>query len=203
MDRPTMHNQIATYQLNQADGDSIDFILKSTADVYDLILANPELQDHPHRHDYYTIILLEEEVGGEHIIDFKAYPLNGAAIHFVYPGQVHQFMSQKRPQGFILNFSRNFLMKNGISDDLIDRVYLYNSYGDSPPMPVNKQQLKVFIDLLGQMKAYQDGDNYYKYEALGSLLKLFIINISGACSLSKLNEGQDTGANRLMREFSD
>lgn len=195
------HNEIKTYELTQTNGDSIDFIIKSTADLFEQMEEHPELQDHPHRHNYFTIILVEGSPGGVHVIDFKEYPLNGAAIHFVYPGQVHQFLSETSPQGYVLNFSRTFLMKNGIPDELIDRVYLYNTFGDSPPMPVNEHQLATFKDIVKQMQAYQQSDNYFRYEALGALLKLFIINVSGACSLSKLNSEYDTGSNRLIRDF--
>lgn len=197
----SMHNEIKTYQLTQSNGESIDFVIKSTADIFDLMLKNPNMQDHPHRHDYYTIILVEGEPGGVHIIDFKEYPLNSAAIHFVYPGQVHQFLSETSPKGYVLNFSRTFLMQNGISDELIDRVYLFNTFGDSPPMPISSQQLITFKTIIDQMKAYQQGDNYFRYEALGALLKLFIINISGACSLSKLSPEYEAGNNRLIRDF--
>ncbi len=196
-----MHNEIKTYQLTQNNEETIDFVIKSTADIFDQMQENTELQDHPHRHDYYTIILVEGEPGGVHIIDFKEYPLNSTAIHFVYPGQVHQFLSKTRPNGYVLNFSRTFLMKNGISDELIDRVYLFNSFGDSPPMPISNHQLVTFKELIQQMQAYLQGENYFRYEALGALLKLFIINVSGACSLSRLSPEYDSGNNRLIRDF--
>jgi AraC-like DNA-binding protein len=92
-------------------------------------------------------------------------------------------------------------MQNGNSEELIDRVYLYNSYGDSPPMPVNDHQLATLFGIIEQMKVYQQGDNYFRYEALGALLKLFIINISGACTLSHLNAEYESGSNQLIRDF--
>ncbi|MBK3517569.1 AraC family transcriptional regulator [Carboxylicivirga marina] len=201
MDKVNAHNQIKTFQLAKNNGEAIDFIIKSTADIHDMLEGKPELMDHPHRHDYFTIILVEKELGGVHIIDFKEYQLEGAAIHFVYPGQVHQFLSDSRPNGYVINFSSTFLMQNGISEELINRVYLYNSFGDSPPMPINELQLHTLTYIVEQMKSYQNGDNFFKYEALGALLKLFIINISGACNLAKLNAEYDTSSNRLIREF--
>ncbi|WP_430817132.1 AraC family transcriptional regulator [Carboxylicivirga sp. RSCT41] len=195
------HNQIKTFQLTRPDGEATDFVIKSTADIHEQMEANPDLIDHPHRHDYYTIIVVEKALGGVHVIDFKEYSLDQAAVHFVYPGQVHQFLSQSKPNGYVLNFSATFLMKNGISEELIDRVYLYNSYGDSPPMPVNDQQLSMLFGIIEQMKTYQQGDNYFRYEALGALLKLFIINISGACTLSHLNAEYESGSNQLIRDF--
>jgi len=196
-----MHNQITSYQLKHPNGDNVDFILKSTAEIFDQMEGRSDLQDHPHRHDYFTIILVEEELGGVHVIDFKEYALDGAAIHFVYPGQVHQFLSHTRPNGWVLNFSASFLMQNGISTELIDRVYLYNTFGDSPPMPISSEQLATFRGIIDQMKAYQQGHNYYRYEALGALLKLFIINVSGACTISASIAESDVGGNDLIRRF--
>lgn len=196
-----MHNEIQTYKLEHPNGDSIDFILKSTADIFDQMQGKPEMLDQPHRHDYYTIILVEEELGGIHKIDFKEYPLNGAAIHFVYPGQVHQFLTDQRPNGYVLNFSKTFLMQNGISEELVDRTYLFTTFGDSPPMPVSPEQLETFKGIINQMQFYQQGHNYFRYDALGALLKLFIINVSGACNLSKHTSEHETGSNRLMYGF--
>ena len=195
------HNQIKTFQLTRPNGESTDFMIKSTADIYEQMENDPQLADQPHRHDYYTIIVVEKALGGAHIIDFKEYPLNEAAVHFVYPGQVHQFLSATKPNGYVLNFSSTFLMQNNISEELIDRVYLYNSYGDSPPMPVNEHQLSTLFGIIEQMKTYLHGDNYFRYEALGALLKLFIINISGACTLSHLNAEYESGSHHLIRDF--
>ncbi|TRX66224.1 AraC family transcriptional regulator [Carboxylicivirga sp. M1479] len=195
------HNQIKTYPLTHSNGDSIDFAIKSTGDIFDAMVDNPDMQDHPHRHAYYTLILIEEALSGVHIIDFKEYNFEGAAVHFVHPGQVHQFISKTRPKGSVLNFSRTFLMQNGISEDLIERVYLFNSYGDSPPLPIDSMQLSVLKDIIEQMQEYQNGTNYYRYDALGALLKLFLINICGACSLSPHNMQHETGSNRLIRNF--
>lgn len=195
------HNQIKTFGLTRPNGEAADFVIKSTAAIHEQMQENPELTDHPHRHDYYTIIVVEKALEGVHIIDFNEYPLNEAAVHFVYPGQVHQFLSESKPNGYVLNFSATFLMQNGISEELIDRVYLYNSYGDSPPMPVNTPQLTTLFDIIEQMNSYQQGDNYFRYEALGALLKLFIITISGNCTLSHLNAEYESGSNQLIRGF--
>jgi len=47
--------------------------------------------DTPHRHNYYTVLLVKK-AKGKHIIDFKEYALIGNQVFFVGPEQVHQIV---------------------------------------------------------------------------------------------------------------
>lgn len=64
-----------------------------------------------HRHDYYEILFFEKG-GGDHIIDFKSFPVHDHSAHFVLPGQVHKLERKERSSGFVLLFEENFLIKN-------------------------------------------------------------------------------------------
>ncbi|MEO1712219.1 MAG: AraC family ligand binding domain-containing protein, partial [Bacteroidota bacterium] len=55
--------------------------------------------DDAHRHDYYTILCVEEAFG-KHILDFTAYTLGPRQVYFVSPGQVHQIVEESAPKGF-------------------------------------------------------------------------------------------------------
>jgi len=68
-------------------------------------------------------------------------------------------------------------------------------------MPIDNNQLVVFKEITSQMLAYQNGHNYYRHEALGALLKLFFINVSGACHLSKSVTETEVGGNDLIQRF--
>ncbi len=64
-----------------------------------------------HRHDYYEILFFEKG-GGEHIIDFKSFPVHDHSAHFVLPGQVHKLERKENSCGYVLLFGEDILIKN-------------------------------------------------------------------------------------------
>ena len=94
-----MHNEITTYGLLDQQGVETNFILKDIGALYDKFGGEP---DKPHRHDYFTILLIEK-AKGVHIVDFKSFDLFDHCLFFIYPGQVHQFMASERPEGWVIN----------------------------------------------------------------------------------------------------
>lgn len=193
-----MHNKIKTYSLNGEENILLDFNLKKMEDIHDKYNGKP---DRAHRHDYFTIILVNKSAG-KHFIDFKEYALSDKSLHFIYPGQVHQIITTSKPHGWVLNFSKMFLVKNGISNQIINDVYLYNEYGESEPLSINQKELDAYEEIIVQMKNYSIKDSVYKYDALGSLLKLFLIQSNNLCTLSKEKDVQSIEVgNHLVRKF--
>ncbi|MFB6319567.1 helix-turn-helix domain-containing protein [Saccharicrinis sp. FJH54] len=192
------HTEIKTYALTGQNDDPVEFILKDVAALYDEMEGRP---DKPHRHDYYTIILLEK-AKGRHNIDFRTYELFDHSLFFVYPGQVHQVIASERPTGWVLNFSKLFLVKNHIPDKMVDDVYLFNEHGETPPLPLNAEQFDYFKTLVSHISDYTQQQIEYKSDALGALLKLLLIQSNNHCSLQKTDDLQslETG-NQLVRNF--
>ncbi len=193
-----MHGEIKTYELTDKGGQQAGFILKDMGRVYDDSGGEP---DRPHRHDYFTILLVEE-ARGKHVIDFREYDFFPHSLHFIHPGQVHQVITTARPVGWIINFSRLFLVQNGIADQIIDDVYLFKKHGESPPLPVPDGQFNVYLDIVKQIQHYDNLQLAYKAEALGALLKLLLIQSNNHCTLNKEKDLQSIEAgNHLVRKF--
>jgi AraC-like DNA-binding protein len=193
-----MHDDIKTYSIDQGSGTGGSFYLKKMEDIYDQCGGEP---DRPHRHDYFTIVfVLHGE--GTHTIDFKDYSLDRGTTFFIYPGQVHQVMATSRPEGYVMTFTSAFLLRNNISDQLINDVYLYNDYGESPPLILDEKGIEQFKPLIEQMDEVIKQSSGYAYEALGAMLKLFLIWSVNVCQVNRQEnpQTQETG-NRLMRDF--
>jgi len=195
-----MLDEINTYDLITGTGTSTDFILKSMADLYELSGGSP---DRPHRHNYFTILLVKEGKG-KHIIDFKEYELSGNSLHFIHPGQVHQVIAAEKPEGWVINFTRLFLIRNQIPDQMIEDVYLFNKHSESPPLPIPAGQFDQYLDIIRQIRHYDGIDIAYKKEAQGALLKLLLIQSNNHCTLHKNENPQtiETG-NQLVRRFKE
>ena len=194
------HNEIKTYEFADQTHESVEFILKDVAVLYDEMNGEP---DKPHRHDYFTIILLEK-AKGIHNIDFRSYELFDKSLYFVYPGQVHQLIASERPTGWVLKFSRLFLIKNNISDKMIDDVYLFNEHGETPPLPLNSEQFEYYRTIVNNIFDYTRSQLEYKNDALGALLKLLLIQSNNHCTFNKTKDPQSLEAgNQLVRNFKN
>ncbi len=195
-----MHDEIKTYELTDRTGAGTDFILKNMGELYDATGGSP---DRPHRHSYYTILLVRQ-ARGIHVIDFREYPLAGTSLHFVYPGQVHQVIAKEKPEGWVINFSKHFLLHNHITDQMIDDVYLFNKYSETPPLPVPEDQFDNYTDIIRQIRLYDSMEMDYKRDAQGALLKLLLIQSNNHCSRHNTDNPQtiETG-NQLVRRFKE
>ncbi len=195
-----MHDEIKTYELTDRDGTATDFILKEMGELYE---RSGGQADRPHRHNYYTLLLVKQGRGA-HTVDFKQYELAGNSLHFIHPGQVHQVVASEKPEGWVINFSKLFLIKNHIQDRIIEDVYLFNKHSESPPLPVPANQFDHYLDIVRQIRHYDSLEMDYKKEALGALLKLLLIQSNNHCARYKNENPQsvETG-NHLVRNFKE
>jgi len=194
----TIHKDIKTYTFAESAQSNSDFALKRMEDVYRNSNGAP---DSPHRHDYYTIIFIERGEG-IHFVDFIEYKVEGHTIYFIQPGQMHQLVLTSEPVGWVITFTEEFLIANSIPEKLINDIYLFNDYGQSPPLPIKESDMPVYRNLITQMKHFEGALETYTLEAVGSLVKIFLIQGNNHCSLHKSNNPQliET-SNHILRTF--
>ncbi|MDP4240927.1 MAG: helix-turn-helix transcriptional regulator [Bacteroidota bacterium] len=194
----SMHKDIRTYTFAENSQDYPGFALKRMEDIYRNSNGAP---DKPHRHDYYTIIFIEQGEGA-HFIDFTEYKVEDRTVFFILPGQMHQLVLTREPVGWVVTFTEEFLIANSIPEKLINDIYLFNDYGQSPPLPISEKDMPVYRNLISQMTYFAGSLELYTREAVGSLLKLFLIQSNNHCSLHKSNNPQlvET-SNQILRTF--
>ena len=193
-----LHKDIKTYSFAEMAQQYSDFALKRIEDVYRATNGAPDV---PHRHDYYTIVFVEKGEG-THFVDFTEYKIENQTIYFIQPGQMHQIILTAEPVGWVITFTEQFLIANSISEKMINDIYLFNDYGQSPPLPVNDRDLALYKGLIEQMNHFAVSLQSYTLEAVGSLVKLFLIQSNNHCSLHKSGNPQllET-SNHLLRSF--
>jgi len=62
----------------------------------------------PHKHSFYHLVYFSSGAGS-HSIDFVHFPVAAGQIYFMAPGQVHSWEFKGQPDGFIVNFSVQYL----------------------------------------------------------------------------------------------
>lgn len=155
----------------------------------------------PHRHDYFNIYFVEEG-SGVHVIDFTEFQIANRQIYFVLPAQMHRLQFDSPPKGRILSFTEEFLIANAIPEFLINDIYLFNDFGQSPPLPVHESSMPVYQNLFSQIEVFASILEKYTLEAVGALVKLLLIQCNNHCSLHKTENPQflET-SNHLLRNF--
>lgn len=102
-----MQTQIPTYtieSLKSTDSEVKDFDFFR----FDYFARDIEHLKAPHRHHFYTFILVTAG-GGTHAIDFKNYELLPGRLFLIAPGQVHAWMELKKVKGYVVLFTESFV----------------------------------------------------------------------------------------------
>jgi AraC-like DNA-binding protein len=189
---------IKRYTKVDPENDARSFDIKRMEDIYERHHGQP---DEPHRHTYYTILLIKS-ARGQHIVDFKDFELKGYQAFFISPGQVHQIREAEKSHGYALTFSPQFMMQNGIEDCFIDDLHLFHDFELSPPLELSSEEMEVLAGLAEEMITYVQSARKFRYQAVGALLKLFLIQCNNACSLPQEDNTQAVqAAVSLLRDF--
>ena len=156
--------------------------------------------DQPHRHDYFTVVLVEGARGTHHI-DFTNYPLSERQVFFISPGQVHQVVTTARPQGWVITFSADFLADNAIPQTFIYNLNLFRFFGESPPLAVDIPTWTRLDRTARDMEACLPDELVYRNRALGALLQLLLIYCNNSCTLDSRQLDEQDAQVCLLRDF--
>ncbi len=156
----------------------------------------------PRQHDFYTIILTKK-ARGKHIIDFKSYDLTGNQVYFIRPYQVHQLIEEEKPRGFIISFTNHFLAKNNIAACFIDDLSLFNDFGENPPLMLNAAESEKLAEYASEIWSLAKTEIQFKEEAMGALLKLFLIRCHNLCSLTPEKTAGRGPENSILKLFKN
>ena len=145
--------------------------------------------DVAHRHDYFTVLLIEN-AKGLHIIDYNKFSFRSFEVHFVSPGQVHQVALTQKPKGSVITFSKNFLIQNNIPVSFVSNINLFQTFGNTPPLKIDKKTFERLTGIISEMESCLLVDLNYGTRAVAALLQLFLIycNNSSKLDLSQIDE---------------
>ncbi len=185
-------------KVNSAQKD-IGFGISKMENIYTKRNGKP---DEPHRHDYYTVLIIKEGKG-IHKIDFNTYSLEDHQVYFVAPGQVHQVIEKEMSIGYSIVFSNQFLVENSISLSFIENLNLFKNYGQSPPLVLNGQQFSTIERFVSEIYNLYKGEAPMKYLSIGAFLKLVLIECNNICSINTLEFSGESPASKIIRVFKE
>ncbi len=188
---------IKTYKSVKQHQPEVPFSISRMEDIY---AKRKGKADHPHRHQYYTIIITQE-AKGQHIIDFNSYELSSGQVFFVSPGQVHQIIESIPSKGYAMTFTPDFLTANRIPQRFMDDLNLFHDYGTCPAMEPNESELTQLLSYCHSIIQYEVSSAKYKERAIAALLELFLIACNNICTVPFENTQQVEAGNTILRKF--
>lgn len=192
-------NNVKTYDRVHAAKEFSNFGISRMEDIY---ARRQGAVDEPHRHQYYTILLIKH-AKGVHKIDFNSYDLSPNQIYFVSPGHVHQLIESEQSFGYSITFSTEFLIQNSISTSFIDSLNLFQNYGQSPPLLPNPYHFATIEKYATEIFALYHGDANMKDFSIGAFLKLLLIECNNVCGLNPIPDEKDLASHKIIRNFKD
>lgn len=158
------------------------------------------LPDEPHRHDYFTILLVRK-AKGIHKIDFNSYALDNFQLYFVSPGQVHQVLEEEMSIGYVMTFSSQFLMENNIPISFIESLNLFNDYGETPPLLPDQNSFQKIAQFVTEIFQIFHSKAAMKYLSIGAYLKLVLIECNAICAVNPVPSVSDISENTIISKF--
>ncbi|XLS28331.1 helix-turn-helix domain-containing protein [Flavobacteriaceae bacterium M23B6Z8] len=172
---------------------NIESIKQQPADAY-------PVQFEAHAHDYYVIVLSEKGTG-VHTIDYHAYDILPGSIFFLSPNQVHQVVEATPTAGYVISFNDDFLIRSNISTQFFMNINLFRPFGESPPLLPDPPTFSKLKSYCKELQVCFETDSDFKYEALGAILRLFLIQSNAVCDLFQQPVIQMDNALITLRNF--
>jgi AraC family transcriptional regulator, transcriptional activator of pobA len=188
-----MENPIPTQELLHKS-QPVFFAFRTMEENHERTGGKPDI---PHRHDFYTILLVKNACG-KHFVDYQEYPLKPEIVFLLSPGQVHQIVSNCPPTGDIIMFNNEFLNLNYVSAEFISNIGLFSSGTSVPPIEINEEGMRTLAFYSGEIRKAFESEMQFKYDVIASNLKLFLIECNRYAIPSKVDNPQAIEAGRVI-----
>ena len=152
----------------------------------------------PHRHDYYSLFLLEKGTIS-FIIDSEPVTLKSSSLMLISPGQVHQYLEAKHIAGWVLAFDGKNL--DSKSRSIVDQNTARTSFID-----LTANELQFFLETLSAL--YQATQlvqiDVFKLQILHSLLNAVFYTVANKyLTVSKSDRQISSRAEQITQLFRD
>lgn len=131
--------------------------------------------DHLQRHNYYSIILIEQ---GTYSLkaDMAEYALEGAAMLCFAPYQPFMIRSGAPVRGWALHFHPDFFCIHKHNHEVACNSVLFNTVYEPPFLALEAQEWEKFDILIAEMLEEMHNSELAQYELLVAQLKIFLIH---------------------------
>lgn len=128
----------------------------------------------PHKHSFYHLVYFTE-VGGSHSIDFINFPAEPGQIYFMTPGQVHAWHFNNKVEGYIINFSDNYIHSLLMNAHYLDQFSFFSGNAAEQVVQIPARERKAVEQMLESiLKEDQSGGELKDDMIRTAMIQLFI-----------------------------
>ncbi len=164
-------NNIEKYHLHKAHPEKLQF---AVYDLNEYRKRSGNMAAVAHSHSYYQIIWFFNE-GGNHIVDFKSYPIKKNMILFISKDHIHAFDENLNVQGYLIHFNESFFMHNDV--DIFLKYNIFNAI-ENPCYIIDNETTKIANSYMDLIKKELSSKGAFGYEDIIRFsLKSLLINL--------------------------
>ena len=153
-----------------------------------------------HRHRYFEVFWFNRG-HGEHLNDFKWYPIATGTLVFVSIGQVHAWNPVAGLSGFVAAFSPGDIGESVARPGLLLEAPFFFGLSRPPTLPVPPAFWPEFDQLFESLIAELASKDPLRHEAARALLRLALIRAQRLCAQPCGTNHTVSAATRLARNF--
>lgn len=104
----------------------------------------------PHKHSFYHLVYFSKG-SGSHSIDFVKFNVEAGQIYFMIPGQVHSWDFATKPDGYIVNFSEQYINALVANPRYLDQFSFFSGIAKEQVITIPKEgtrQLKQILEAI-------------------------------------------------------
>ncbi len=131
---------------------------------------------HPHKHDFYLIVLFTKG-SGTHEIDFNTYKIRPGAIFMMSPGQMHNWKLSKDIDGYVFFHTKNFYDKAYINTSLEKFSFFQYKY-HTPVVYLNKELTDKMSERFNTLVKEHQNNKALKFEKIHCEINLIYIELA-------------------------
>ena len=166
-----------------------------TADRFAHYLDEHKNLHFPHKHSFYHLVYFSKG-SGTHSIDFVNFKVQPGQIYFMIPGQVHTWDFASAPDGFIVNFSEQFLHPLIANPRYIDQFSFFSGIADKQVINFSTEERKQVEQILASIVEEANSKRAWKDDLVRATLVQLFITVS-RCS-NKEDDQQFSNYNSLL-----
>lgn len=150
---------------------------------------NPQ---HPHRINFFMLILIEQGTG-YHMVDFVKHPFAPGSLIFIQREQVHCFDFSNHPQGKVLIFTQAFLDQVHSNMHLPNYTPTHLNSHHSPLFTLDEESYRRVVTLIKEIMVEQTDQHQEP---------LIVMYLFSALALQLRKQNRDTQNSKLSQEQS-
>ncbi len=131
--------------------------------------------DKPHGHDFYIVLLITQG-RGQHIIDSKTYEVAPRVLFFVNPGQVHAWDLSEDIDGYILFFTKEYLLVE-FHHNQLSKLPFFHTRILEPFMKLNQPETEEIHRAFHEIDLEYLAGNQYCHDLIRLGLKSLLLKI--------------------------